>query len=172
MLREQQLHRMSRDRHRPNGVSGLRRAHYQFSVSSQYGFVYGYGSFLNIQICPEKGQQFTAPQAADQLQVKHGKHISVRCSLQIGAHLLRLQDVHFLLLQPGRFTVVGRVLGKQSLLYRLFQSAVEQHMPDRTQRNVWIRNYNRIKQQCVCFGICKRGNYLPYFVSFTGSRTN
>lgn len=75
MLREQQLHRMSRDRHRPNGVSGLRRAHYQFSVSSQYGFVYGYGSFLNIQICPEKGQQFTAPQAANQLQVKHGKHI-------------------------------------------------------------------------------------------------
>lgn len=24
----------------------------------------------------------------------------------------------------------------------------------------------------VCFGICERGNHLPHFVSFAGSRTN
>lgn len=64
---------------------------------------------FRIKVRPEERYQFTFPQTADQLQIKHGQDISGVGCVQIRLEVFGEQRLYLHLLYLGRDTVVGWV---------------------------------------------------------------
>lgn len=70
VLFDQKVHRLLRDRQRPDGVWCLRRTDYQFPFDTVNLFCNRDRSGFGIQVRPEEVQQFSPSQARRQFQIK------------------------------------------------------------------------------------------------------
>lgn len=88
---------------------------------------------FDVQVCPLERHQFSFAQSADEFQIEHGQDATLICCRQVGLDLLRRQDLHFVLWDFRRDTVVCRISDDQPF----FDCAVEgivQHRVDAADR--------------------------------------
>lgn len=79
----QQVHRLLRDRQRPDGVLCLGLADYQLTIEPVDLFCHRDCPVLCVQVSPEKSQQLAPSQTGGQLQVEQGEEAAAVCFCQI-----------------------------------------------------------------------------------------
>ena len=90
---------------------------------------------FDVQVRPLERDQFTLAQTADEFEIEHRQDATLVGGCQIGLDLLWRQDLHFVLRDFRRDTVVCRVSDNQSLLNRAVECVV-QHRVDAANRRV------------------------------------
>ena len=128
VFRHQQVYRLLRDCQRSHGILCLGLAHHQLTVDAVHLLGDGDGLCLDIQVSPEKGEEFTPPQAGGQLQIERCQQATLFSFRQIRPDLVLRQDLHFPLFQLGQLTALGGVGEDQPLCYCLIETVTQQGM--------------------------------------------
>ena len=95
----------------------------------------GDGPVFDIQIRPLERYQFALAQTTDELQIEHRQNASLICRCQVRSDLFWRQDLHLVLWNFGRYTVVCRIAHDQAFFNRAVEGIV-QHRVDAANRRV------------------------------------
>lgn len=128
MLPHQHLHRLLWNGHLADRVFRLWLRDHQFAIRAGHLFADRDDAVLHIQVIPEERQQFPTPQAAGQFQHEHRQDTVLLRFLKVGAHLLRRDDGHLLLLLGLDAAVVTGIVRDDPFFHCLLQCAVEHHV--------------------------------------------
>ena len=93
----------------------------------------GDGPVFDIQIRPLERYQFALAQTTDELQIEHRQNASLICRCQVRSDLFWRQDLHFVLWDFRRDTVVCWISDDQPLFDRAVECIV-QHRVDAADR--------------------------------------
>ena len=129
VLRDQQIDGFLRNGNFADGVFCFRARDVQFAHIVASGLLAdGNRLVFNVQVRPLQCDQLAFAQTADEFQIEPRQDAALVSSGQVGLDLLRRQDLHFVLRDFGRNTVIRWIAHNQAFLDCPVERVVQHRM--------------------------------------------